>query len=108
MPTNIQDRPLETPQPVPETRPTQSDQRQKIDQSKKSNKKPQAFIVGDSNIRRLKPPQIKPDSHVTKFDRFTIEQATNGVPQIENPEEVKDIVFNVDLNDLRGQTVQKF
>ena len=36
--------------------------------------------------------------------RFTTEEAINTVPEIDSPDEVKDIVFQLGLNDLRQAT----
>ena len=33
--------------------------------------------------------------------RYTLDKATTGVPRVQNPELVKDVVFQVGLNDLR-------
>ena len=68
--------------------------------SANDNKKERILIVSDSNGDLLNLHQLKPGSLVTKATRYYIKDATEQVPKMTNPDEVKDIVFQVGLNDL--------
>ena len=63
--------------------------------------KDRILIVSDSNGNRLNLQQLKPGCLFTKCERFNLRDATNQVPKMTHPDEVKDIVFQVGLNDLR-------
>ena len=62
------------------------------------------MLITDSNGKYINPDQLKLEARVIKVSRFTTVEAFDNVPQIESPEEVKDIVFQVGLNDLRQAT----
>ena len=55
----------------------------------------------DSNGANINPQQLKPGAQITKITRYTITEATTNIPKIHKPEEIRDIVFKVGLNDLR-------
>ena len=63
-------------------------------------KKERILIVSDSNGDRLNLHQLKPGSLVTKATRYYIKDATDQVPKMAHPDEIKDVVFQVGLNDL--------
>ena len=73
-------------------------------QQNKPDTKPKVLLISDSNSKYLKLPRLKPEAKVVKVGRFTTTEATDSVPEIESPDEVKDIVFQVGLNDLRQST----
>ena len=51
---------------------------------------------------------MKPEAHVIKADRYTINEAIDNIPTIDQPSNVKDIVFQVGFNDYRkGSPPQK-
>ena len=57
------------------------------------------MIVTDSNGRDLRTNLIKPEAHVTKETRYTIDEATKSIPKARSNSSVSDIVFMVGLND---------
>ena len=65
-----------------------------------TGKRERILIVSDSNGDRLNLHQLKPGALVTKATHYYIKDATQQVPKMSNPDEVKDIVFQVGLNDL--------
>ena len=73
-------------------------------QQRKAAPKPKILLITDSNGKYINPDQLKLEARVIKVSRFTTVEAFDNVPQIESPEEVKDIVFQVGLNDLRQAT----
>ena len=56
--------------------------------------------MSDSNGDLLNLHQLKPGSLVTRTTRYYIKDATEQVPKMTHPDEIKDIVFQVGLNDL--------
>ena len=65
------------------------------------------MIIHDSNGRDLNLPQLKPDANVKRETRYTIDEATQNIPQIDCPDNVSDIVFAVGFNDTRRGTSPK-
>ena len=55
------------------------------------------MLVSDSNGKMT----LKPESHGIRRDRYTTKAAIDDVPTVREPNEVKDILFQVGLNDLR-------
>ena len=50
----------------------------------------------------MKVPELKPEAKVIIKDRYYVKDAIKMVPQLTNPEDVTDIVFQVGLNDFRS------
>ena len=61
-------------------------------------------MISDSNGRSLRPQQLMPGGTVTATERFTVEEAINGVPEHNDPARVTDVIFQVGLNDHRKRT----
>ena len=68
------------------------------------NPKPKVLVVSDSNGSRLNLHQLKPEAQVIKAERFTVVEATDKIPNIDDHTNVKDIVFQVGFNDYRKGT----
>ena len=45
--------------------------------------------------------RLKPESHVIKAQRFTIQAALDSIPVVRDPQAVTDVVFQVGFNDFR-------
>ena len=103
-------------QPVPQPQPQnhQQHQQQQHQHQQQQNQRPketnsqqskdEIIFLSDSNAKHITPSLLKPEAHVTKINRYTTSEATESVPQVEKPENVTDIVFQVGLNDLRKAT----
>ena len=66
-------------------------------------KKLSIMVVTDSNGKKLDLELLKPCA-INKIQRdykFTVTEATDGIPTTTNPDEVTDLVFQVGLNDSR-------
>ena len=63
----------------------------------------------DSNGKGLDVRQLYPEATVIKKDRYTVEEATNCVPKLDDPSAVAEIVFQIGLNDFRvkGHNAEK-
>ena len=61
------------------------------------------LFVSDSNGYDIDAKQLKPESRVHKDIRYTLETAKNVVPKVAKPHLVKDVVFQVGLNDVRNE-----
>ena len=59
------------------------------------------LIVTDSNRKGLRLGQIKPEAKVTRVIRYTTQSAIDSMPNINDPLNVTDIVFQVGYNDSR-------
>ena len=44
---------------------------------------------------------MKPGTKAIREPAYTIKEATNNIPAVENPNEVEDVIFQVGLNDFR-------
>ena len=59
------------------------------------------MVIGDSNTKRLKPSMLHSDKNVVLQHRFTLDQVTSDMPQVDNPQKVTDIVVMTSFNDIR-------
>ena len=66
-----------------------------------NNNYPTLLFITDSNGRYINCNRLNPQIRSTKFERFTIDKAIESIPHHAKPENVKEIIFQVGLNDLR-------
>ena len=69
--------------------------------TQKTKNDPEILFVSDSNGYDIDAQQLKPESKVKKEIRYNLGSAKNVVPKLTKPELVKDVVFQVGLNDFR-------
>ena len=61
----------------------------------------EVIVINDSNGKYLKPELLHHEKKVTMEEIFTLAEIPEKIPERDEPELVKDIVFNTALNDIR-------
>ena len=59
------------------------------------------MVIGDSNTKSLKPSMLHSEKNVVLEHRYTLDQVTSDMPQVDNPQKVTDIVVMTSFNDIR-------
>ena len=59
------------------------------------------IYIADSNGNGINLSQLKPGASMKRAKRYTTKEAIESIPEIEDPSQIKDVVFQVGLNDFR-------